>query len=334
MTSSPSGGRRRSSGATAPRLAASRQCRSAGERPGTGRQKRQSPPPTPRTAQLSERHLLSSDCWEADELLGVDDRRVEPGPHTVVQEHRGEHLAAGRWEPERDVGDSEQGMGVREALLDEPTPRTVSAAAPAKRASPLAAGNTRGSTSTSAGGMPHSPRRASSRVATSSLRSAVRAMPSLGCSSMHPATTAAPNRLARRATSSSRIPPSSRLTELIAGRPGISSRARAITAGSVESMTSGTRTARRSALSVPSVSSPSSASGSARQTSRTWAPPRTCRRPISAASANRPDRASSRNLFEPSALVRSPMSNGAGDWRISTASHPASRAGGVAPAGR
>ena len=49
---------------------------------------------------------------------GVHDRGVEPGLDALVQEHRVEHHARGRVEPERDVGDAERGLHLGVAPLD------------------------------------------------------------------------------------------------------------------------------------------------------------------------------------------------------------------------
>ena len=53
------------------------------------------------------------------ELLGVDDRHVEAGLHAVVEEDRVQHLASGRRQAERDVGDAEDGLALRQRLLDQ-----------------------------------------------------------------------------------------------------------------------------------------------------------------------------------------------------------------------
>src|SRR5262249_56050406 len=56
------------------------------------------------------------------EPLGVDDGVVEPGLGAVVEEHRVQHLAARGRQPERDVGDAENGPALGEALLDGAQP--------------------------------------------------------------------------------------------------------------------------------------------------------------------------------------------------------------------
>jgi len=48
----------------------------------------------------------------------VHDRRVEAGFHALVEEHRVEHLAGGRVEAERDVGEPEDGRDARQLALD------------------------------------------------------------------------------------------------------------------------------------------------------------------------------------------------------------------------
>ena len=50
----------------------------------------------------------------------MDDRQVEPGLDAVVEEDGVEHLARGRVEAERDVGDAEDREDARQLLLDQP----------------------------------------------------------------------------------------------------------------------------------------------------------------------------------------------------------------------
>src|SRR5947207_2066086 len=61
---------------------------------------------------LGEPALLLGDRWVALETLGVDDRVVEPRLRAVVEEDAVEHLAPGRWQPERDVGDAENRLAL------------------------------------------------------------------------------------------------------------------------------------------------------------------------------------------------------------------------------
>ena len=108
-------------------------------------------------------------------------------------------------------------------------------------------------------------------MATSSLRSAVLAMPS---SSMVSAISAAPCAFASGATRSSLSRPASRLTELTIARPGILSSAASITSGSVESTWIGAGCVSEIRCTTsPIWSSSSWRSVSATQTSSTWAPP-------------------------------------------------------------
>jgi hypothetical protein len=60
------------------------------------------------------------DLGVALELLRVDDRHVEAGLHAVVEEDRVQHLAPGRRQAERHVGNAEDGLAARQLLLDEP----------------------------------------------------------------------------------------------------------------------------------------------------------------------------------------------------------------------
>src|SRR5712691_6882875 len=89
-------------------------------------------------------------------------------------------------------------------------------------------------------------------------------------------------------TCSNRSSPSSRLIELTTAFPWQRLRACSSTAASVESSMSGTFTLRVRTSRKAVMSASSSRSGLARQTSSTCAPPRTCRRPISAAWSRSP----------------------------------------------
>src|SRR5437870_3324277 len=111
-------------------------------------------------------------------------------------------------------------------------------------------------------------------------------------------------------TFSKRSSPSSRLMELTIALPWQRSRACSRTRWSVESSMSGTFTLRVSTSRKAVMSASSSRSGFARQTSRTCAPPRTCRRPISAAWSRSPPMTSSLNLRLPMTFVRSPTMTG------------------------
>ena len=73
------------------------------------------------------------------------------------------------------------------------------------------------------------------------------------------------------------------------------------------------------------MSASSSRSGSCRHTSRIYAPFRTCRRPISAASSNPPRPISRRNRRLPSTLVRSPTITGRVSSSTTNASIPDTR---------
>ena len=61
---------------------------------------------------LGEPALLLGDRRVALEALGVDDRVVEPRLRAVVEEDAVEHLAPGRRQPERDVGDAENRLAL------------------------------------------------------------------------------------------------------------------------------------------------------------------------------------------------------------------------------
>ena len=95
-----------------------------------------------------------------------------------------------------------------------------------------------------------------------------------------------------------------------------------ITSGSVESIISGTLTLRTTWSRNAVTSASSSRSGSARHTSTTWAPPRTCRRPTSAASSNAPAAINRLNRREPMTFVRSPTSSGRLSSSITSGSSP------------
>ena len=109
------------------------------------------------------------------------------------------------------------------------------------------------------------------RLAISSLRSAVLAMPT---SSMVRAIRAAPWAFASGATTSSLSRPASRFTELTIARPGICSSAAWMTSGSVESIWIGAGWVSEMRLTSSRICSSSSwRSVSATQTSSTCAPP-------------------------------------------------------------
>ena len=69
---------------------------------------------------LGEVPLLLGDVGVAGQLLGVDDGRVETRLGGVVEEDRVEHLTAGVGQAEADVRDAEDGLRIREQLLDGP----------------------------------------------------------------------------------------------------------------------------------------------------------------------------------------------------------------------
>ena len=60
------------------------------------------------------------DPGQREDLGGVHDRRVETRLHALVQEHRVEHLAGRRVEPEGDVGQPEDGGHAGQLRLDPP----------------------------------------------------------------------------------------------------------------------------------------------------------------------------------------------------------------------
>ena len=107
-------------------------------------------------------------------------------------------------------------------------------------------------------------------------------------------------------TRSNRSSPSSRLIELTIALPWHFIRASSSTCASVESIISGALTLRVTKSMKRSMSAASSRSGLARQTSSTWAPPRTWARPISEASSNFSSTISSLKRREPITFVRSP----------------------------
>ena len=98
-----------------------------------------------------------------------------------------------------------------------------------------------------------------------------------------------------------------------------------ITAASVESTMIGALTRRLSWSRNLMTSAISSRSGSCKHTSSTWAPLRTCRRPISAASSNRSPAIRRLNRRLPSTLVRSPTTVGRVSSLTTTASMPDTR---------
>ena len=129
-------------------------------------------------------------------------------------------------------------------------------------------------------------------------------------SSMQPTTRAAPKRRARGTTDWNRSSPSSRLMELMMDLPWSIVKASSITSESVESIMIGAFTFLVTRSKNLATSANSSRSGSWRQTSRMWAPFRTWRRPISAASSNEPSLMRRRNRLLPRTLVRSPTMAG------------------------
>ena len=57
---------------------------------------------------------------ERDDLAGVDDRRVEAGPHALVEEHAVERVAGGGGQSEADVRQTEDGERPGDLRLDPP----------------------------------------------------------------------------------------------------------------------------------------------------------------------------------------------------------------------
>src|SRR5215472_6617285 len=108
--------------------------------------------------------------------------------------------------------------------------------------------------------------------------------------------------------------------ELTMALPWQARRALSITTASVESIMSGTFTLRVTWAMKRSMSACSSRSGLARHASRTWAPPLTWARPISAPSSNFSLTMRSLKRREPITLVRSPTSTG----RLSSVGYSAS----------
>ena len=151
-------------------------------------------------------------------------------------------------------------------------PSIVSTAEGRHSSSPVVSVKVRASKISASGSRPcSSQQRSRIRLATSSLRSAVFAIPS---SSMVSAIRAAPCDFASGATRSSLARPASRLTELTIARPGILSRAASITSGSVESTWIGAGCVSEIRCTTsPIWSSSSWRSVRATQTSSTWAPP-------------------------------------------------------------
>ena len=105
-------------------------------------------------------------------------------------------------------------------------------------------------------------------------------------------------------------------------RPCDQVRARSITAASVLSIINGSLTFRITCSRKRSMSCISSRSGSARQTSRIWAPERAWARPISLASSNFSSAMSRLKRREPMTLVRSPTRSGRFSSVASTQSMP------------
>ncbi len=153
-------------------------------------------------------------------------------------------------------------------------PSIVSTAEGFHSSSPVVSVKVSASKISSSGSMPCSSHtRSRMRVATSSLRSRVLAMPT---SSMVSAISAAPWASAIGTTRSSLSRPASRLTELTIARPGICSSARSMTSGSVESTWIGAGWVSETFLATSRICSSSSwRSVSATQRSSTCAPPST-----------------------------------------------------------
>ena len=64
--------------------------------------------------------LLVGQPVQRHDLAGVDDRRVQPGLHRLVQEHAVQRMAGRRVEPEADVGHAERRVGAGDLGLDPP----------------------------------------------------------------------------------------------------------------------------------------------------------------------------------------------------------------------
>ena len=62
--------------------------------------------------------LLPADPGDRHDPRRVDDRRVEPGAHALVEEDRVQHRPRRRVQAERDVRDAQRGLHVRVAALD------------------------------------------------------------------------------------------------------------------------------------------------------------------------------------------------------------------------
>ena len=69
---------------------------------------------------LRQPPLLFRDGCKALQLLGVDDRQVQPRLGAVIEEDRIHHFARLRGKAERNVGNAEDGLRVRQALLHQP----------------------------------------------------------------------------------------------------------------------------------------------------------------------------------------------------------------------
>ncbi len=151
-------------------------------------------------------------------------------------------------------------------------PAIVSTADGRHSSSPVVSVNVRQSKINSCGSRPcSSQQRSRMRLAISTLRAAVFAIPT---SSIVSAISAAPWASATGTTRSSLARPASRLTELTIARPGICSRARSITSGSVESIWIGAGCVSDTFFATSRICSSSSVrSVSATQRSSTCAPP-------------------------------------------------------------
>ena len=158
--------------------------------------------------------------------------------------------------------------------------------------------------------------KSTSRRATSSLASAVFAMP---VSSMVSAITAAPNCFASFSRSAAAFSPSSKLIELMIGLPPCSFSAAAITGVSVLSITSGAFTELVKRRITSFISPISSRPTNAVQTSSALEPSPICSRPIETQPSQSCFSCASRHFFEPLALQRSPMAKNAFSCRSGTA---------------
>ena len=77
------------------------------------------PPAVPHQVE-ADLALLVGQAVERHDLAGVDDGRVEPGLHGLVEEHAVERVAGRRVEPEADVGHAERRVRAGDLRLDPP----------------------------------------------------------------------------------------------------------------------------------------------------------------------------------------------------------------------